>query len=111
MTEREGKTEPIEVKGLLARDADFVRAALEAEMSEAIGPPFEPIPSSPRLVMSGAQFTAIQVVQRFIRSMAHRREIILAARIAPPVIGRARVSMTGSDPRAKLGACRVRERT
>jgi putative transposase len=45
MTRREGKSELIEVKELLARDADFVRsavkvlvqAALEAEMTEAIG--------------------------------------------------------------------------
>jgi putative transposase len=45
MTKREGKTEPIDVKELLARDEDFVRAAmeallqaaLEAEMTEAIG--------------------------------------------------------------------------
>jgi putative transposase len=45
MTKREGKAELIDVKGLLARDEDFVRAAvealvqaaLEAEMTEAIG--------------------------------------------------------------------------
>jgi putative transposase len=45
MTKRKGKTEAIDVKELLARDADFVRvamealvqAALEAEMTEAIG--------------------------------------------------------------------------
>jgi putative transposase len=45
MTKREGKAEAIDIKGLLARDADFVRsgleallqAALEAEMTEAIG--------------------------------------------------------------------------
>src|SRR5215211_1198614 len=45
MTKGEGKAEVIELKGLLARDEDFVRAAvealiqaaLEAEMTEAIG--------------------------------------------------------------------------
>ncbi len=45
MTKREGKAEVIDIKALLARDEDFVRAAvealvaaaLEAEMSEAIG--------------------------------------------------------------------------
>src|SRR5262252_8969262 len=45
MTKGEGKREVIDLKGLLARDADFVRAAvealvqaaLEAEMTEAIG--------------------------------------------------------------------------
>jgi putative transposase len=45
MTKREGKAEAIDIKGLLARDEDFVRAgleallqaALEAEMTEAIG--------------------------------------------------------------------------
>jgi transposase-like protein len=45
MTKGEGKSEVIDLKGLLARDEDFVRAAvealvqaaLEAEMSEAIG--------------------------------------------------------------------------
>jgi len=45
MTKRQGKTGSIEVKGLLERDEDFVRAAvemlvqaaLEAEMAEAIG--------------------------------------------------------------------------
>lgn len=45
MTKREGKAEPIDVKELLERDEDFVRAAvetlvqaaLEAEMTEAIG--------------------------------------------------------------------------
>jgi putative transposase len=45
MTERKGKAEQIDVKELLARDQDFVRvaleallqAALEAEMTEAIG--------------------------------------------------------------------------
>ena len=45
MTKGEGKGEVIDLKGLLARDADFVRAAvealvqaaLEAEMTEAIG--------------------------------------------------------------------------
>src|SRR6266446_5291051 len=45
MTKGEGKAEVIDLKGLLARDEDFVRAAvealieaaLEAEMSEAIG--------------------------------------------------------------------------
>ena len=45
MTKRQGRTGPIEVKGLLERDEDFVRAAvemlvqaaLEAEMAEAIG--------------------------------------------------------------------------
>src|SRR5712692_9210087 len=45
MTKGEGKAEVIDLKGLLARDGDFVRAAvealvqaaLEAEMSEAIG--------------------------------------------------------------------------
>ena len=45
MTKREGKAEVIDIKGLLAQDADFVRAAvealvqvaLEAEMTEAIG--------------------------------------------------------------------------
>jgi len=45
MTKREGKSELIDVKELLARDEDFVRsavevvvqAALEAEMTEAIG--------------------------------------------------------------------------
>jgi transposase-like protein len=43
MTKREGKAEVIDIKGLLAQDADFVRAAvealvqaaLEAEMTEA----------------------------------------------------------------------------
>ena len=45
MTKREGKAELVDVKGLLERDDDFVRsavetlvqAALEAEMTEAIG--------------------------------------------------------------------------
>jgi putative transposase len=45
MTKREGKAEVIEIKGLLARDEDFVRAAVAAlveaalasEMTEAIG--------------------------------------------------------------------------
>ena len=45
MTKGEGKAEVIDLKGLLARDEDFVRAAvealvqaaLEAEMTEAIG--------------------------------------------------------------------------
>ena len=45
MTKREGKAELVDVKGLLERDEDFVRAAvealvqaaLEAEMTEAIG--------------------------------------------------------------------------
>jgi len=37
MTERKGKAEQIDVKELLTRDRDFVRAALEAEMTEAIG--------------------------------------------------------------------------
>ena len=45
MTKRQGRTGPIEVKGLLERDEDFVRAAvemlvqaaLEAEMAEASG--------------------------------------------------------------------------
>jgi putative transposase len=45
MTKHEGKAEQIDVKGLLERDADFLRsaveallqAALEAEMTEAIG--------------------------------------------------------------------------
>jgi transposase-like protein len=45
MTKREGKAEVIDIKGLLARDEDFVRAAVEAlieaalesEMTEAIG--------------------------------------------------------------------------
>ena len=45
MTKREGKAGVIDLKGLLARDEDFVRAALEglvqaaleAEMTEAIG--------------------------------------------------------------------------
>jgi len=45
MTKSEGKEEAIDLKGLLARDEDFLRAAiealvqaaLEAEMSEAIG--------------------------------------------------------------------------
>src|SRR6516225_5760337 len=45
MTKGEGKTEVIDLKGLLARDEDFLRAAievlvqaaLEAEMTEAIG--------------------------------------------------------------------------
>jgi transposase-like protein len=45
MTKGEGKGEVIDLKGFLARDEDFVRAAvealvqaaLEAEMSEAIG--------------------------------------------------------------------------
>ena len=45
MTKREGKAEVIDIKGLLAQDTDFVRAALEAlvqaaleaEMTEAIG--------------------------------------------------------------------------
>ena len=45
MTKREGKTELVDVKGLLEQDEDFVRsavealiqAALEAEMTEAIG--------------------------------------------------------------------------
>ena len=45
MTKGEGKSEVIDLKGLLGRDEDFVRAAvealvqaaLEAEMSEAIG--------------------------------------------------------------------------
>ena len=45
MTKSEGKGEVIDLKGLLARDEDFLRAAiealvqaaLEAEMSEAIG--------------------------------------------------------------------------
>ena len=45
MTKGEGKAEVIDIKGLLARDEDFVRAAveavveaaLEAEMTEAIG--------------------------------------------------------------------------
>ena len=45
MTEHKGKAELIDVKELLARDEDFVRvalealvqAALEAEMTEAIG--------------------------------------------------------------------------
>jgi transposase-like protein len=45
MTKHEGKAEVIDIKGLLAQDADFVRAAvealvqsaLEAEMTEAIG--------------------------------------------------------------------------
>jgi putative transposase len=45
MTKREGKAEAVDIKGLLARDEDFVRAgleallqaALEAEMTEAIG--------------------------------------------------------------------------
>ena len=45
MTERKGKAELIDVKELLARDQDFVRAALEAllqaaleaEMTEAVG--------------------------------------------------------------------------
>ena len=45
MTKSEGKGEVVELKGLLARDEDFVRAAvealvqaaLEAEMTEAIG--------------------------------------------------------------------------
>ena len=45
MTKGEGKVEVIDLKGLLARDEDFVRAAvealvqaaLEAEMTEAIG--------------------------------------------------------------------------
>ena len=37
MTERKGKTELIDVKELLGRDQDFVRAALEVEMTEAIG--------------------------------------------------------------------------
>jgi hypothetical protein len=37
MTERRGKAELIDVKELLGRDQDSVRAALEAEMTEAIG--------------------------------------------------------------------------
>jgi transposase-like protein len=45
MTEREAKAEVIDLKGLLTQDGDFVRAAvealvqaaLEAEMTEAIG--------------------------------------------------------------------------
>src|SRR5258707_11243092 len=45
MTKGEGKSEVIDLKGLLGRDEDFVRtavealvqAALEAEMTEAIG--------------------------------------------------------------------------
>jgi putative transposase len=45
MTKREGKGEVIKLKGLLDRDEDFVRSAvqalvqeaLEAEMTEAIG--------------------------------------------------------------------------
>lgn len=45
MTKREDKAEVIDIKGLLARDEDFVRAAVEAlieaalgsEMTEAIG--------------------------------------------------------------------------
>jgi transposase-like protein len=45
MTKREGKAEIIDVKGLLERDEDFLRpaverlvhAALEAEMTEAVG--------------------------------------------------------------------------
>lgn len=45
MTRGEGKTEVIDIKGLLARDEDFVRAAVEAlvqaalesEMTEAVG--------------------------------------------------------------------------
>jgi putative transposase len=45
MTKREAKAEIIDIKGLMAQDADFVRAAveasvqaaLEAEMTEAIG--------------------------------------------------------------------------
>ena len=45
MTKGEGKAEVIDIKGLLARDEDFVRsavealveAALESEMTEAIG--------------------------------------------------------------------------
>ena len=45
MTKGEGKGEIVDLKGLLARDEDFVRAAvealvqaaLEAEMTEAIG--------------------------------------------------------------------------
>jgi putative transposase len=45
MTKGEGKAEVIDLKGLLSRDEDFVRAAvealvqaaLEAEMTEAIG--------------------------------------------------------------------------
>lgn len=45
MTKREGKSETVDIKGLLARDEDFMRAgmeallqaALEAEMTEAIG--------------------------------------------------------------------------
>ena len=45
MTERKGKAELIDVKELLGRDHDFVRAALEAllraaleaEMTEAVG--------------------------------------------------------------------------
>ena len=45
MTKREGKAEIIDVKGLLERDEDFLRsaveglvhAALEAEMAEAVG--------------------------------------------------------------------------
>jgi putative transposase len=45
MTERKGKAEQIDIKELLARDQDFVRvalaallqAALQAEMTEAIG--------------------------------------------------------------------------
>jgi putative transposase len=45
MTKREGKAEAVDIKGLLARDGDFVRAglevllqaALEAEMTEEIG--------------------------------------------------------------------------
>lgn len=45
MTKREGKAEVVDIKGLLERDEDFMRsavevlvqAALEAEMTEAIG--------------------------------------------------------------------------
>jgi len=45
MTKREGKAEIIDLKGLLERDEDFLRsaverlvhAALEAEMTEAVG--------------------------------------------------------------------------
>ncbi|MGI8568268.1 MAG: transposase [Methylocella sp.] len=45
MTKREGKAEIIDLKGLLERDQDFLRsavesfvhAALEAEMTEAVG--------------------------------------------------------------------------
>ena len=36
MTKREGKAEVIDLKGLLARDEDFVRAAVEALIEAAL---------------------------------------------------------------------------